>query len=119
MTNSYISNLETVVEEVSDWAVDLVDHVIDALSPNGRPFAMELLSDEEKLGRYMQIRGNFDAWQAFISKRAEEIAFQLADAGVSQEDIAAIKPLDLAIAYCIDYSADMEKLVTERYGDIL
>lgn len=114
MTNTFIDDLEEVVEAAAQWAVEQVDIIVDVLAPDGRAFGTKKLTPEEKIAQYLQLRGNATAWAAWVDDRASTIVQELLMGGVSAEDIQAIKPLDIATAFAIQYSASMEKLIKEQ-----
>lgn len=114
MDNTYIGELESVVDEVSDWAADVIKHVVDTLAPDGRGFGQEVVSMDTKLEEYRKIRNNPDAWQAWVMNKASEITNSLVTSGVQQDTLGAIKPLEIATALMLKYSADMELELNKR-----
>jgi len=112
--STYMETLEDVAQEVSTWAVDIIKHVVEAVSPEGRPFDTELMSTEDQLNEYLNIRGNPDAWLQWISIQELNITEQLFAAQVPEGEIALANPHKLAFAYALKYSSKMEKLLQRR-----
>lgn len=107
---------EEVKDIVSDWAVDIIQEVVRALIPDGRPFGFEEQDMEEQLNEYIMFRGNEDAWIGFIQDKSMLIQQKLTDAGVSPDLIASVHPFDIAAKYAVSYSAYMETELSKRSG---
>ncbi len=106
---SFIDMVEEISDEVSNWGVEYIQTVVKALAPNGRPFGMEELTDEEQVGQYLELRGSEQAWSQWINERALNIVERLTFAGVSDEQIFTVKPYDIAEQMALAYSARMER----------
>ena len=107
--STFVDDLEEVVEKVSDWAADITKDVADLLAPDGRPFGMDVLTEEEELTEYSKLAGNPQAWTAWINNQVLNLVTGLSQKGINPEAIAAIKPTEIVGAYAIDYSVRMEK----------
>ena len=105
---TYVEDLERVVVEVSDWALEHVELVVSTLSPDGRPFGMEERSLEEQAGEYMNLEGNPAAWAQWITDKAQMIITRLEGIGIGPLDIQAIQPFRIATMMAMDYSQRME-----------
>lgn len=116
---SFITDLEELVDEVSDWASDTIQNIVSLLSPDGKPFGVEELSDDEALEAYLMIRNNPDAWLNFINEKATYVINRLTQEGLGQDSISAVHPYDIAINYAYRYSAEMESLYRKRGGFVL
>lgn len=114
MPNTYIDELESIVEEVSDWAVELVTYITNVINPSGRPFGSVEQSDTERIKAYQEIRGDTSKWAAFIDENAKKLIESLSQSGVSPDFLASVHPYDIAEKYAITYSAEMEQLITEN-----
>ena len=115
---SFISEIETVVEEVADWGADLVERAVNALAPDGRPFGYVELDDQEQILAYMDMRGNPEAWAKYIGDLAGQLMMKLQEAAVPPDEIKAIHPIDIAIKFAIQYSYDMEALIARKADGI-
>lgn len=113
---SYVTNLEQVVADVSDWATQLIEDVIAQLSPDGVPFAMDERPEQEQVAEYLSIVGDPAAWADWINERAELIISKLEAISILPEDIATIKPFEIAGAMAMEYSARMEKLLNHQFS---
>ena len=114
MTNTFIDDLEEIVDATAIWASEQIDMVVEVLAPDGRPFGTQPLTNDAKILQYMQLRNNPTAWKSWIGDRALTIVQELSEAGVKPEDIEAIAPLDIAVAFATDYSVSMEKLIEDK-----
>lgn len=114
MPETFIDELEAVVEEVAERAAREIQEIVDTLAPDGRPFGQDRKSLEEQLIEYRNIRNDTAAWKLWISNKALEITGKLQVDGIDQEKINALNPLRIAIAFMVDYSTRMEKELQER-----
>ena len=114
MPSSFIDELESISADVSDWGVEYINVVVKALSPDGRPFGMDELTEEEQVSDYLEIRGNVDTWTQWITDRALNIVQRLTVAGISDEKIFTVKPYDIAEQMALAYSVRMEKVMTNE-----
>ena len=114
MVDTFVDELELVVDEVSTRLAEDIQNIVDTLAPDGRPFGQVLKSTTEQLNEYRLIRNDVDAWKVWISNKALEISTQLKLGGVSEDKVAALNPLNIALAFMIDYSTRMEKLIADR-----
>ena len=112
--DTFVDDLERIVGLVSDWAVDTVNMVVEELSPDGRPFGMRQLTDHERLTEHVELRGNPEAWENWINERVLQIIQTLEGSGIAPDRIAAIQPYDIMAAHAIDYSREMEQLISKR-----
>ena len=108
---TYIDSLEEVAEIVSEWAAKIIDITIDNLAPDGRPFGMQPLSEDEQIAQYMELRGNPEAWSTWITDRVKSITDRLTSQGIAEEQISEVQPFDIVESFAIDYSARMERLI--------
>ncbi len=109
MTETFIDEMEDTAQVVADSMFILLDSVLESIAPDGRPFLMEPLSDEEQVSNYLQLRGNVEAWNSWVSERANEIINRLTNAGVPTEQVAAVQPFKIAEAFAVDFSVRMEE----------
>ena len=109
-----MDELESVVDEVSSWAVSEVEQIIKALAPDGRPFDTQLKSEEELLAEYRVMRNDPMAWEAWIGNKAVEIANSMAQSGSDPQTIEAVNPVAVASTYALNYSAKMEALLVKK-----
>lgn len=117
MSQSYIEVLEDVALEVSQWAEEFTDNIIEAVSPDKRPFDSVPTSETDDLNKYLEIRGNPNAWIQWIGLQEYSITNQLYSAQVPDDEIALISPRKLAEAYALAYSAKMEKLLVKKLSN--
>ncbi len=113
MPSSFIDEIEVIVEEVSTWGAEYVSTIIEALAPDGRPFGMEELTEEEQVDDYLQIRSSTEAWTKWVNDRTLNIIQRLTIAGVSDEQIFTVKPFDIAEQMALAYSVRMEGLLID------
>ena len=111
---TFIDSLELISEMVADWAVEQIEAITEALSPDGRPFGMRALTEQEQLAEYLLMRGNEEAWSKWINDRALGLIEQLEGSGISPDKVAVIQPFDIVASFAVDYSARMETLIKER-----
>lgn len=113
---TYVDQLERVTDEVSDWAVGIIQRVYETLAPDNRGWDEVLQSEEDQLNDYIMLRGNPEAWGQYLYELAEDISTKLMDAGLPSDDIASVHPWDLAQKFALDYSVRMEKLLDKKVG---
>lgn len=111
---SYVTDLEEIIEIVSDWAVATVNEVTDTLLEDGRPFDTVELPIEDQIEDYLQIRGNPSAWMKHISDLQEQVMNKLQEGGLSPDQIASVHPAQIALAFAAQYSIRMEKEIGRR-----
>ena len=116
MPDTFIDFIEDVAKEVSQWGVDYIDTVVNALAPDGRPFGMEELDEQEQVGNYLILRGDSGAWEQWIEQRALEFIQRLTDVGIAEDKIFATRPFDIAERFAIDYSTRMEAMLRDSNG---
>ena len=111
---SFIADQEEIVDEVAKWGVAYVNQVVDAISPDGRPFGMEPKTEEQQLLDYINnYRGNPDAWANRIRTTATQIQQMLLQKGVTPDKIPSVHPFDIAEDMAMDYSIRMENLLAK------
>lgn len=108
---NYIRENEKIAEEVSDWAVDAINAIVETIMPDGIPFGMSEASEPEQVAQYMKFRGSPEAWKGWIADRGLLVVEQLAASGVSEEAIAMINPIAIAEQFAVRYSVDMEDII--------
>lgn len=108
---SFVTDMDEIVDSVSDWASELVDDIVMALSPDGKPFQERKMSKQEQVAEYLQIRGDPAQWQLWIDARAQAIVNHFMAEGLDPSTLESIHPYDIAISYAIDYSAKMENML--------
>lgn len=113
-TEGFLEQSDEVIEEVSQWAVDMIKEVADALNPSGKPFGHVEDDIEDQIIEYIPLRGNQEAWLSFIDEKAQQITKRLQDAGVGNDAILSVHPYDIAAKYAINYSAYMEEEIRKR-----
>lgn len=111
---TYIDQLEKVAEEVSDWAVGVIERVYETLAPDSRGWEETLQSEEEQINDYIMLRGNPEAWGQYLFSLVQDIQQKLYDAGLKPDDIVSVHPWDIAQKFALDYSARMEDLLARR-----
>lgn len=111
---THVDFLEDVIADLSAWAVDYIDTVINAIAPDGRVFGMEKLSEKEELMLYRnQLRGNKEAWDAWRDERVNNVKELIAKSGLGEDVIRAVHPFDLVERYALKFSYRMERLMQE------
>jgi len=108
---TFIDEIEEITGEVSDWGVVYINTIMDALAPDGRPFGMDELTEEEQVSDYLDIRNDIEAWKTWINERAFNIIQRLTSAGIVDEKIFAVKPYDIAERMALGYSVRMERVI--------
>lgn len=107
--NSFTDLMESIEEEVAEWAQDVVDTVTRAFMPDGRPFQMEKRTQREQMLEYRALRGSPDAWQQWMDNLQAQIDSRLAQ--ISTDYSTGVDPVELTRRYALAYSAKMERLM--------
>ena len=97
MAETFIDDLEAVVDEVAQWGADEVVAVINALAPDGRPFGAVKKDIEQQLTEYRLLRNDVNAWMVWISQKATELTGTLMQASIDPDTINAVNPVNIAI----------------------
>lgn len=113
--SSFVEEMEEMIEIVSDWCVEVVEDVVEALTEGGRPFDTVSLSKEDKMEEYSAYRGNPQKWIDWITQRATTIIEKLSENGVDQPGIESVHPWDIAIKLALQYSIELE---SESLGQV-
>lgn len=108
---TFVREVEQAIDELSDWVVETVLEIIDALMPDGKPFFREPMTVEEQLDEYYAIRGNQEAWTKWMAKQTVDIILELQDSGVEPDLILSVHPADIAQKAAVQWSADMEDII--------
>lgn len=114
---SHMDTLEEVIEEVSDWAVEIIQDILNALMPDGRPFMKYLPTEEDRLIEYYGLRNNPEAWTKWVAEQAANIIMELQDSGVDPEAINSVHPPDIAARFALIFSLEMEELISKGLRD--
>lgn len=112
MTPTAIDEMERIADEVAGWGIEYVNRIVASLSPDGRPFGMEVSSEREQLRVYVQLKGNPQAWMNWIRQKTQFI--QNALAGLPEDKILSVHPGDIALRFAYIYSSRMEQLLKEE-----
>jgi len=115
---TFVREVEQVIDELSDWAVETILEIIDALMPDGKPFFREPMTPEEQLDEYYSIRGNPEAWTKWVAEQAGAIIMELQDSGVNPEAIISVHPVDIAQKAAVQWSADMEDMIGKGLSSV-
>lgn len=111
---SFVTEIEEVIDELSDWVVETVLEIIDAIMPDGKPFFRELKTPEEELQEYAAIRGNQEAWVNWLAERTGDLILELQDSAVSPEAIISVHPVDIIQKSALAWSASMEDMIKKE-----
>jgi len=111
---TFVDEVENVVDEVSAWGLEVIDHVIKTLAPDGRGYGQTVVNIEEQLVEYRKLRNDPDAWVAWVQAKAIEIQNTLVNSGVGVDTISALDLTDIATAMMLDYSSKMEEELAKR-----
>lgn len=104
-----IDNWEALVEELVPELVELVELMVEAISPNGARWGLEKKTEHEQMMDYMEnLRGNVDAWLNWIRTRV--LAIQDALKGIDPQMALKAHPFHVAEAHAYAYSIKMENL---------
>lgn len=114
---TFVREVETAIDELSDWVVETILEIVDSLMPDGKPFFREPMTVEEELNEYYTIRGNPEAWTKWLAEQAGAIVMELQDSGVDAEAIISVHPVDIAQKAAVQWSADMEDIIRRGLGD--
>lgn len=114
MADTFIDDIEKVVEEVSNWAVEAINLITRTLAPDGRGFLQVEIPTEQKLDEYRKFRNDINANLVFISQKTLEIQNFLLNAGVPQDMVAALDLKKIAQGLLLKYSSDMEEELNKR-----
>lgn len=111
-----IDFMEESIDELAEWMADQVEMVTDAIAPDGRPFGMEHLSEEEQIEKYLAegLHDNTEACLNWIRTRVQGAQQRLLERGVPQEAIASYHLYDLYQKAALAMSAKYERLIRER-----
>ena len=119
-----VESLPDIVEEVLDdvvaQAMSDMDWLLDVLMPDGRPFGMEIKSEEDQLQEYIAegYHDNIDACKNWIRMRIVALNQMLAEFGVAPELVASIHPYDIVEAAALVWSSKMEALYKKKAQEI-
>jgi hypothetical protein len=111
--------MDDVAFEVAQWAVNVIENIVDDLIPNGVPFDGEKMTLKEQVVEYQRtLRGNKEAWVAWIEDKAGGLQAQVnvifEEMQVDPSFVAAIHPYDIAVRMAVAYSAKMEKELAKQ-----
>ena len=119
-----VESLPDIVEEVLDdvvkQAVSDMDWLIDTLMPDGRPFGMEIQSEDDQLQGYLAegYHDNIDACSNWIRMRVVALNQMLMEFGVAPELVASIHPYDIVEAAALVWSSKMEALYKKKAQEV-
>lgn len=105
---------EEVEDSVLEWAVDMAESIVAALTPDGRPFGEVLKPEEQQVEEYKAIRDDPDAWAMKIRGWVAKTVQTAQAIGVQEADMASIHPYDIAQAFAYQYAEKMESLVLKH-----
>jgi hypothetical protein len=112
--------VDEIVEEVAQWAVDSIEHALDQILGSGRPIGSPKKSEREQVVEYMKIKGNPDAWRQWMAETDADLRDRMGVVfeamQVPPEFIAAIHPFDIVVREAVAYSRRMERLLAEYEG---
>lgn len=111
--------IQVIIDDVSRWAAGLVEQAVAALMPNGVPFGMEKLTEDEELLAYVEgLRGNQEAWDKWITEKVDRITKLLTDAQISEDDIMSAHPYGVAQAFALSYSYQQERVLMRKLKEL-
>ena len=111
--------IDVIIKDVSQWAARLVEQAVEALMPNGVPFGMEKLSEDEELLAYVEgLRGNVEAWDKWIVEKVDRITKLLTDAQIPEDDIMSVHPYGVAQAFALSYSYQQERVLMRKLEEL-
>ena len=119
-----VESLPDIVEEVLDdvvaQAMSDMDWLLDVLMPDGRPFGMEIKTEEDQLQEYLAegYHDNVDACANWIRMRVVALNQMLMEFGVAPELVASIHPYDIVEAAALVWSSKMEALYKKKAQEI-
>lgn len=107
---------ESVVEDVVESVAQDVEWLLDSFMPDGRPFGMEKLSEEEQIQKYLAdgLHDNPEAAANWIRQKVNDLIQMMTIFGVTQDKIASVHPYDIVETAALIWSAHMERLIKER-----
>ena len=109
MSTSFVEQMEEVIEEVSLWAVDIIEEAIATLTNGDSLFDSVELTTAEQVEEYVtHMRGDPQKWYNWIEQTAQKMIQQLISANIPEDKIAEIHPYDIAVNMAIKHSHDME-----------
>lgn len=112
---SFMNEIEEVEDEVADWAVKVIQEIVDVLRPDGRPYRMQKDSLEKQLTDYtVMVLGGPEAILAVMEEDANFIIKKLEDGGIEANLILTVHPYDLAMRLLLVHSAEMEDELRKR-----
>lgn len=114
MPQTFVDELERVVDEVSSWGIATIRHVVTTLSNDGRGYGQEKIDIEQKLVDYRKIRNDPDQWVFWVQQKSLEIQNTLVNSGVGQDTLSALDLTKIATGMMLFYSATMEKELAKR-----
>ena len=116
MTTSLVQDVDTIVDEVSEWAIEVILETTDKFTLKSGPFGFVKLTDEEMLADYANYFGNPQAWYSRIESTAQGLIGQLKAAGIPEDQIATLAPYNIAFLVTAKYDMDMRKLMEGSNG---
>lgn len=114
MPQTFVDELEGVVDEVSSWGIATIKHVVTTLSNDGRGYGQEKIDIEQKLEEYRKIRNDPDQWVFWVQQKALEIQNTLVNSGMGQDTLSALDFTKIAVGMMLAYSTTMEKELVKR-----
>ena len=116
MTTSLVQDVDQIIDEVAQWAIDIIMEAIDKFTLKSGPFGFVKLTPEEQLVEYSNYRGNAQAWYSRIESTAQGLIGQLKTAGIPEDQIATLAPYNIAFLVTAKYDMDMRELMEKTNG---
>ena len=114
MKESLVSELEDIVEVVTDRVVDIVTQAIGTMTDDGRPFNVGRLTPDEELEEYLKLRNSPDAMYRYMAGKAEGFIETLKTNGLDPDSINSLHPYSIAITKSLNWFYEMEKRLEKR-----
>lgn len=117
----FIRDMEAMSKDLAVWAADYIETVIETLMPDQRAWMEVTPTPNEKLMLYLDLRGDVQGWRKWIEMKVMEVRQMLADSGLPEEYMVALRLYDIvepmAIAYSSANEAHLQRVAepSERY----
>lgn len=112
---------EALITDTAETVARDVEFLLEILMPDGRPFGMEVATEEEQIQQYLDegLHDNEDACLNWIRTRVLQLVQLMTAFGLTPEEQAFVRPYDIVESAAIHWSAKMERLIAKREQRVL
>jgi hypothetical protein len=104
------ADAESLIQDVADAVLKDIQFLLSILMPDGRPFGMVPMTEEEQIQQYLEqgLHDDVGAAEGWIRAKVGELRQLLESFGVTEEEMQYIHLYDIVEAAAIHWSAKME-----------